>query len=445
MKPRTNLAAYARLAAVLLVATATPQAYAEHAATDEAAPNVLAFVGATIHPVSSPPIEDGLLVVEGHAIRHVGPAGEPPAGARVIDAAGTHLYPGIIAPYTHLGLVEIEAVRATRDFAETGAINPNAMAHKAFNPDSELIGVTRSNGILLALTAPLSGRVPGTSSLMQLDGWTWEEMLVQPAVGMHLNWPPAKPRRRFGRGDDDDKKQDQPDPIAQLDDLFDKAAAYAAEREAAGPGAPPLGVDLRLEAMLPVIRGERKLIVTAEGQAEIEAAVAFCVRRGLKMILHGGYDAPRCAALLKEHGVPVIVGGVYRLPRRRHEPYDHAYTVPARLHEAGVPFCIAASDTFLASNARNLPYHAAMAAGFGLPADEALKSITLHAAEILGVADRVGSLEPGKHATLILTDGDPLETTTQVQRAFVQGAEVNLTDRHKQLYQRYRQRPLGKR
>lgn len=396
----------------------------------------VALVGATIHPVTGPPIEDGVLVIHDGRIEAVGDATTRPADAEVVDLAGKHVYPGMIAPYTQLGLVEIDAVRATRDFDEAGAINPNAHAHKSFNPDSELIPVTRSNGVLLALSAPEGGRMPGCSSVMQLAGWTWEDMLVKADAGLHIRWP--RSRRPTGEHNHDEEPDNADDAVGKLGLLFDQAEAYHRQRQPDAADSQP--VDLRLEALGPVLAGERPVIITANDLAEIEAAVAFCARRGLRMILHGGYDAPRCADLLIEHDVPVIVGGVLRVPQRRSDPYDHAYSLPARLHEAGVRFCIAGDRQDTASNVRNLPYHAGVAAGFGLPRDAALRSVTIAPAEILGVADKVGSLEPGKHATLFVADGDPLEIATQIERAWVQGEEIDLADRHKRLYEKFKQR-----
>ena len=192
--------------------------------------------------------------------------------------------------------------------------------------------------------------------------------------------------------------------------------------------------------MIPVLAGKVPIIVHANEIQQIQAAVAFASEHKLKMILFGGYDAPRCAQLLKKHQIPVIVGGVYRLPQKRHDPYDEAYTLPERLRQAGLKFCISSYGRIGAANVRNLPYHAAIAAGFGLPEDEALKAITLSPAEILGVSDRVGSLQTGKDATLIITTGTPLETTTQVEAAFVQGKPVQLNDRHKRLWRKYQQK-----
>ena len=301
------------------------------------------------------------------------------------------------------------------------------------NPDSEMIPVARSNGVLLALTAPTGGLLSGQSAVMQLDGWTFEDLTLKPAVGMHAVWPSmaAVIDQEEGR-----EKKERDRAVDNLRRAFDDARAYAKAR-VADPSTPQ---DARWEAMLPVIAGEQPLIVDADNLQQIQAAVAFAVEQEVPLIIHGGYDAPLCADLLVKHDVPVIISEVYRLPLRRWEPYDTAYTVPARLHEAGVRFCISGGGRFGASMVRNLPYHAAMAVAFGLPADVALEAITLAPAEILGVADCVGSLEKGKDATLIITDGDPLETATHVEAAFVQGRPVDLNDRHKRLWKKYEQK-----
>lgn len=384
------------------------------------AAEVTALTGVTLHPVTSAPIEDATIVFDESGILEMGKDAKPPEEARVRELPGRHVYPSLIAAHSHLGLVEIPAVRATVDTDPAGDFNPNATAHKAFNPDSELLPVTRSNGVLLALCAPSGGLVSGQSSLMRMSGWTWEDMLLAPRVAMHADWPRA--------GDED--------ALRRINRLIEDAAAYEENRSADPDPAP---YDIRWEAMLPVLRGEQPLIVDADRSAEIRSAVALAASHDLRLIIHGGYDAPRCAALLKEHDVPVIVSSVHRLPMRRGDPFDAPFTVPERLRAAGVRFCIAGNGRFV-SNARNLPYHAATACAYGLPPDEALKAITLYPAQILGVADRVGSLETGKEATLIVADGDPLETPTRVREAYSAGVRVDLDNRHRQLYERFRQR-----
>jgi imidazolonepropionase-like amidohydrolase len=394
----------------------------------------VALRGATIHPVSGPAIEGGTLVFDGGKIAAIGREVALPEKAEVIDLGGKHVYPAMFDAMTDLGLVEINSIRATIDSREIGQINPNVRAVVAVNPDSELIPVTRSNGVLLALTAPFGGLVAGRSAVIQLDGWTWEEMALKADVALHIEWPrPLGPRRA---GEDEEGGPRPADGTEQLRQMLADARAYAAARQA-DPG---FARDARWESLQDVLAGKLPVIVHADDARQITAAVAFAEQEKLKLIVAGGYDAPKCASLLKKHDVPVIVGGIYRLPRRRADAYDAAFSLPAELQAAGIRYCISSSGRFGASNVRNLPYHAATAAGFGLTEDEALKAITLYPAQILGVADRVGSLEVGKDATLFVADGNPLDTPTQVAAAWIQGRSVELNDRHKRLYRKYEEK-----
>ncbi|HIA18090.1 MAG TPA: imidazolonepropionase [Planctomycetes bacterium] len=398
----------------------------------------VALVGATIHPVSGPVLENGTLLFEKGRIVRIGKGIPIPAGSQVINVKGKHIYPALFDSMTNTGLVEVKAVRASVDEAETGTINPNVKAHVAVNPDSELIPVTRSNGILLTLTAPKGGTISGQAAVIQLDGWTWEDMTLQAGAGMIVRWPNmAAVSDWWVEKSAKQQIEDRDKALKNLRKTFDDAEAYRRAREANLEGQDH---DARWEALIPVLTGKLPVIIQANEIQQIQAAVAFASERKLKMILFGGYDAPRCAMLLKKHQVPVIVGGVYRLPQRRHDAYDDAYTLPERLRQAGIKFCISSYGRFGAANVRNLPYHAAIAAGFGLPEDEAIRAITLSPAEILGVSQRVGSLQVGKDATLIITTGSPLETTTQVEGAFIQGKRVQLNDRHKRLWRKYQQK-----
>jgi imidazolonepropionase-like amidohydrolase len=396
----------------------------------------LALVGATIHPVSGPSIEKGTLVFAKGKITSIGGADIAiPEDAEKIDVAGKHIYPALFDALTDLGLVEINSIRATIDGRETGDINPNVRAVTAVNPDSELIPVTRSNGVLLALAAPYGGLLAGRSAVIQLDGWTWEDMALGPDAALHIEWP--APERARPEGEEDEERHESREKRLQaIRDAFDDAKAYAAARTA-NPAFPR---DARWESLQDVLAGKLPVIIYADDARQITAAAAFAEEYKLKLIITGGYDAPRCADLLKQRDIAVIVGGVYRLPQRRADAYDASYGLPAALHAAGIRFCIASQGRFGASNVRNLPYHAATAVGFGLPAEEGLKSITLYPAQILGAADRVGSLEAGKDATLFVADGDPLDTPTQVERAWIQGRGVELNDRHKRLYHKYQQK-----
>ena len=377
----------------------------------------IAIVGATIHTVSGRAIENGTVVFDAGKITAVGKGAQVPEGAEVIRAEGKHVYPSLIDAHSDIGLVEVNSVRATIDSRETGNINPNVRAVAAFNPDSELIPVNRANGVLIALSAPAGGLVAGRSAVMMLDGWTWEDMTLKADAGMHVRWP-----------------RDPGKELKELDELLEQTARYVASRKV---NAGALAVDLRLESLARVLDGSLPMIVDATSVTQIESAVAFAEQRNLKLVIHGGYEAVHCAELLKKADVPVIVSGVYRTPSGRDHPYDEAYTLPKRLKEAGIKFCICSGGRFGASGLRNLPYHAATASAYGLSQDEALQAITLNAAQILGVADRVGAIASELDATLFIADGNILETETQVVQAFVQGRKVDLGNRHQQLYRKY--------
>ncbi|MFH1852786.1 MAG: amidohydrolase family protein [Candidatus Neomarinimicrobiota bacterium] len=362
----------------------------------------------------------------------------------VIDISGKQVYPGLIAASTPLGLVEIDEVRATVDITEVGDLNPNIIANRAYNPDSEAIPVTRSNGVLLANVTPQGTLLAGQSSLMQLDGWTWEDATLSESSGMHLTWPAvsAKPWVPDGKTVSE-RLQAGVEKIRLVDDLLADARAYERIRtaETAGQRTASQKRDLRLESLLPVIQSRMPVFIHAHEAAQIEQAVNWSRRQGLKMILVGGHDAALLTGLLKSNNIPVILESVLVLPLKRQDGYDQLYRTPLALHQAGIRFALAASPNgFDAPHQRNLPYEAGMAAAFGLPATAALRAITLGPAEILGVADRVGSLAVGKDATLFIADGDILDIRTQVEQAWIQGRRVDLDDRHKQLYRKYREK-----
>lgn len=387
----------------------------------------IAIVNATLHTVSGETITGGTIVLQEGKITELGSSVTVPADAQRIDAAAGHVYPGLIDPISNIGLTEIDSVRATVDSRETGLLNPNVRAAAAFNPDSELIPVARANGVLLGVSAPAGGLISGRSALMMLDGWTWEDMTLKADVGMHVNWPRSSTGGGGGGGVGADSE------LKLLSTTFDQAERY---RAAAGSSTLPK-FDARLAALSPVLEGKLPLIVAATRATQIRSAVAFAKQRQLRLVIYGGFDALECQELLLAEKVPVIVAGVYRLPTRRDQPYDDAYTLPARLQAAGISFCIATAGRFGGSTLRNLPYHAATAAAHGLDPEIALRAITLSTAEILGASDRVGALAPGFDATLFIADGDILETPTQVTHAFIQGRTVDLSSRHTQLYRKY--------
>lgn len=398
----------------------------------------IALVGGTVHPVSGPAIENATIIFNEGKIVAVGPAIDVPADAEVILVDGKHVYPGLFESHSQLGLKEFDSIRASIDESEVGNINPNAQASVALNPDSSLIPVTRANGVLLALSAPSGGLISGQAAVIQLDGWTYEDLTLDADAAMVINWPSPVGRGRRGGGRSGPTPPTPPtDPLNELKQLLANAKRYDDLRTHQPEQQP---VDLRLAALAKVVSREVPLLVAADSVGQIESAVAFAVRENLRLIILGGYDAADCADLLKRHEVPVVITAVHRNPQSRSDAYDASYTLPARLQAAGVKYCISSSGRSETWNTRNLPYHAATAVAFGLDADQAIRAITLSPAEIFNVADRVGSLEPGKEATLIVTDGNPLEIPTKTEIAFVQGRRLDLSSKHTRLRDKYLQK-----
>ncbi len=391
---------------------------------------------AIVHTVSGETIQNGCVLFKEGKITEVGVNLSFPGDTEAIDGKGKHVYPGLMESYSSIGLVEIDSIRASVDTTEIGSLNPNVRVAVAFNPDSEAIPVARANGVLTSVTAPNGGLISGRAAVMSLDGWTWEGMSLLPDAAMAVTWPrfAAAPRGRRG-GDAETAPVTDNDRLGPLHDLLREVKAYAAAR-AVSPKVQP--VDLRLDSMVSVVEGKMPMLVQANTTKQIQTAIAFSKQYNLKLILMGGADAMQCLNLIQESKVPIVVSSVYRLPSRHDAAYDAAYTLPAQLQEAGILFSIASDGRFGASNLRNLPYHAATAAAFGLTEEQAIRSITLSPAEIFGVSNRIGSLAVGIDATLILTDGNILETPTQVIKAFIQGRAVDLSSKHTQLNEKYK-------
>ncbi|MBI3714685.1 MAG: amidohydrolase family protein [Betaproteobacteria bacterium] len=403
--------------------------------------------GATLHTVSGANIANGRMLIDKGRIVAIGDAASLaalPPNTQVIALDGKHVYPGLISANTSMGLIEVQAVRATDDTTEVGVINPNVRALVGVNADSEIIPVTRTNGILAALTVPgvrNDGIIAGTSALIQMDGWNWEEMSLIPEAGLRVVLPAMRHNAALFPNLPptvlDLMQKNTQQRLKTLETAFETAAAYVKAR-AADPAQP---IDARWEAMRAVLAGTRPVFIDAEDIAQIRYALGFTQRFHLKLVIVGGQDAWRVAELLREREVPVVIDGVNRLPLRRGDDIDAPFRLAARLSAAGVRYCIArGSSTFEADTERNLPYEAAAAAAYGLPRDEALKAITLYPAQILGAADSLGSLEAGKLASFFVTNGDPLEIATQVERIFIQGRDVPLGDRHTALQKKYEQK-----
>lgn len=396
--------------------------------------------GGTIHTVSGAVIENGMILFDKGKILAVGSNIQIPAGAEKIDVVGKHIYPGLIDANSVIGLTEIGAVRATNDLTETGSINANVRAEVAINPESEIIPVTRANGITVAVTRPGGGVISGTAAAIMLDGWTWEDLTLRAPVGLAVNWPPMTINRAWWeQRSEEDQKKARDRALSELRNAFRDARAYLkAKQSEKTDGVPYHNTDLRWEAMAPVLEGRIPVLVNAEEVQQIQSAVAWAEQENVKVVIVGGYDAWRLTDLLKAKNIPVVVNPIHRTPWRRWEPYDDPATLPKKLFDAGVRFCIAGESG--ASNERNVPYHAATAASYGLSKEEALKAVTVYPAQILGIADRVGSLEVGKDATLIVTDGDPLEIMSNVTMEFIQGKNITLQSRHTHFYEKYKEK-----
>lgn len=400
---------------------------------------------AVLHTMEGALILDGTIWFSDGLIRGVLPRAEPPrlpAGVEALRIDGTqkHVVPGLIAAFTQLGLQEIGMVRQTVDTAELGDCSPEAMAAVAVNPDSTAIPVARSNGVLVAGVFPSGGSIPGRAAVIQLDGWTNADLTLLMDAGLVVAWPADTAGGRRGRRGGPAAAGAGSGPTSvtaarrRIDDEFTRARAWLDASLADETTAH----DLRARAMVPALRGDVPVFLLADELEQIESAVLWAVGRNLRAIVVGGRDAPSCAELLVRHRVPVIVTGTHKLPHRDDLDYDAPFRLPARLAAAGIRFCLATGESF--SNERNLPFHAATAAAFGLDRERALAAITRDAAAILGIDDRVGSLAVGKHATLLLTDGNPLDLTTRVERAWIQGREVDLRNKHTELARKYRER-----
>lgn len=351
----------------------------------------------------------------------------------IISIEGKHVYPGFIAPNSTLGLVEIGAVRATKDFAEVGSINPNVRAIIAYNTDSKIIPTVRSNGVLLAQITPRGGRISGTSSIVELEGWNWEDAVYKIDDGIHLNWP-RKNTKTWGWDKPGDAKKNKryQKELSRLVKLFDDARAYAASA--------PVEKNLRFEAMTGLYDGTKNLYVHVNSANGILKAIGIIKDAGIKdIVIVGGEESYKVTDVLKEHNIPVMIRRIHSLPRRSYDDIDLPYKLPAILYKAGILYCLENSGDMEAMGTRNLPFYAGTAVAYGLPPEEGVKAITLNTAKILGIDATVGSLEVGKDATLIVSTGDALDVmSNNIEQAFVRGKNIDLDNHQKALYRKYK-------
>ena len=447
MKARIAINRIAHVALVCVFICCSKSAFAQAAPSST---NVYAIQGAKINTLAGPAIENGTVIIRDGKIAAVGANVEIPAGAQIVDGKGLEVYPGMFDPITQMGLNEVSAVRATEDMNELGDYNPDVVAATAVNPASAHIPVTRASGITEVVAVPGvagfdesgGGLMPGQASAFSLAGWTMDEMQLNRSAAMVINWPSIDTRsfdfatfsvkeKAFS-----DAKKDYDKQISELSDWLDRARHYAQVQSKGAPGS--YERDLKLEALAPVVEAKLPVLVVAQRARDIRNAVEFCSKQNLKMILAGGDEAWKVKDLLKEKKIPVILGPSERLPSEEDTPYDKPMTQPSELFAAGIPFAFSSFDT---SFSRRLPQYAGTAVGYGLPHEEALKAVMLNAAQFFGLADRIGTIEPGKLANLIVTDGDPLEIKTQVRYLFINGQPTSTDNRHRQLYEQYRKRP----
>ncbi len=422
---------------ILCLLLSLAAAFAAKAATPTpAAPQSepIALVGAVIHVGDGTVIGDGVITFDAGIITAVGAAtdGIDTSGHLLVDVGGTHVYPGFVLPNTTLGLLEIGNIRATNDVVEEGDINASVRSAIAYNTDSEMIPATRFNGILTAQVAPQGGLISGRSSIFMLDGWNWEDAALQLDDGQHLHWPEFKRNRRnpdsgrFERVENEDYSAQ----VELLRALFRDAAAYN--------GSP---LNLNLAAMIGLFDGSGKLFLHADGAREIISGVRFLRSLGVRnIILVGGAEALQVKDLLLAEDIPVIYERIHALPGREWHDVDSTFRMPFLLHEAGLEVGIGGGATEL-HRQRNLPFYAGTAAAHGFDREAALGLVTLNNARILGIDDRVGSLEVGKDATLFISSGDALDMRgNQVLGAYIQGRDIDLFGMQQELYERFRER-----
>ena len=396
---------------------------------------------ATIHVGNGTVINNGTIQIKDGKIEKVGNDINIPADAKAIDAKGKHVYPGIILPVSNLGLVEVSAVRATADVRELGDMNPNVRSIVAYNTDSKVINTLRSQGILMANIVPQGSFLAGSSSVVQLDAWNYQDAAVKTDAGMHLYMPSLMPRPDFGRfggggGRFGPQQSSTTDPvkeglnkIEELKSFFTQAKAYFAE-------ASHKETNLKFDAVKGLFDKTQKLYVHGNMVRQMLIALDFVKQFNFDVVIVGGSDSWQIADLLKQHNVSVVLNQMHSLPTAADDDVDQPYKSAAALQKAGVTFSI--SDDDPQTRGKNILFNAGTAATYGLSKEEALQAITLNAAKIMGVADKAGSIEAGKDANIVISEGDLLDMrTSKVTAALIQGREIDLTDKHKLLNDRF--------
>lgn len=401
---------------------------------------VMYIRNATIHVGNGKVINNGVIKITNDKIEQVGTDIPVPTDAQVTDAKGKHVYPGLILPLSNLGLVGVSAVRATNDVRELGELNPNIRSIVAYNTDSKVINTLRSNGILLANIVPQGSLIAGSSSVVQLDAWNWEDAAYKTDAGMHFYMPSLLPNPRSPRsGAAGTGTQSQLDPVKEGLKKVEEIKSFFREAKAYNAAGTHEESNLKFASVKGLFDKTQKLYVHANTVKQLLVALDFVQEFGFDVVIVGGSDSWQVADLLKQNNVSVILSQPHSLPTLEDDDVDQPYKTASMLQKAGVLFSI--SDEDGQTRGRNLAFNAGTAAAYGLDKEEALQAITLNAAKILGVADKTGSIEAGKDANIVISEGDILDMRTSiVTDAFIQGRKIDLTDKHKLLNERYNQK-----
>lgn len=389
---------------------------------------------ATIVTVTKGTIENGSVLIANGKIEAVG-TNVAAGDAEVIDCTGHFIYPGMFDGGSQLGLVEVGSLAETQDYSEVGQVTPNMQALVAINPNSVAIPVTRVSGVTTILATPSGGMFPGTAALINLNGYTPDQMYAG-FKGVILNFPSSARRSTWDRRSDEDVKKDAEKAQKNLNDIWEKATTYhqLATAKATLPYYP------EMEQLAKVVAGELPLLVEVNAASDIELAIKWLENKKIKAILTGVAEGWRVADKIAAAKLPVITGPMLAIPTRQSDRFDASYTNPGKMSKAGVKVVIRSNDS---ENTRNLPFNAGFAAAYGMGKEEALKAVTINSAEVFGVADKLGSIEVGKDATLFVSTGDPFETRSQIRHVFIDGFRVPMSNRHIRFYQEFLERSPG--